>query len=75
LHSKHDLENSTEGTTVINNNNFDNSSMNNSQQQQQQEIPGALNATKERNREKRRSWRDKSSSAQDNGAPEHVNEG
>ncbi|VDK80665.1 unnamed protein product [Litomosoides sigmodontis] len=31
--------------------------------------------TKDRTREKRRSWRDKTLSGQDNGAPEHVSEG
>uniref|UniRef100_A0A158Q899 Protein SOGA2 n=1 Tax=Elaeophora elaphi TaxID=1147741 RepID=A0A158Q899_9BILA len=77
LRSKHDLKNSTERTAIISDN-FDNSSMHNSQQQQQQqqqEIPAPLTTTKERSREKRRSWRDKTSTAQDNGAPEHVSEG
>ncbi|MCP9257799.1 Protein SOGA2 [Dirofilaria immitis] len=63
---------------AINSNNFDNSSIKNSQQQQQQqqlESPATSNATKERSREKRRSWRDKTSTTQDNGAPEHVSEG
>ncbi|VDM94476.1 unnamed protein product [Onchocerca ochengi] len=31
-----------------------------------------VDSTKERSREKRRSWRDKTSTTQDNGAPEHV---
>ncbi|KHN82982.1 Protein SOGA2 [Toxocara canis] len=32
-------------------------------------------STRDRNREKRRSWRDKMSSGQDNSGPEHINEG
>ncbi|KAM3729149.1 Microtubule cross-linking factor [Dirofilaria immitis] len=76
LRSKHDLKNNTE-RIAINSNNFDNSSIKNSQQQQQQQLesPATSNATKERSREKRRSWRDKTSTTQDNGAPEHVSEG
>ncbi|VDM43616.1 unnamed protein product [Toxocara canis] len=35
----------------------------------------AIAATRDRNREKRRSWRDKMSSGQDNSGPEHINEG
>ncbi|EJD76702.1 CBR-TAG-241 protein [Loa loa] len=75
LRSKHNFKSDTERTAIISNN-FDNSSMNISQQQQQQqESLATLNATKERSREKRRSWRDKTSTGPDNGAPEHINEG
>uniref|UniRef100_A0A915PR63 Kinesin motor domain-containing protein n=1 Tax=Setaria digitata TaxID=48799 RepID=A0A915PR63_9BILA len=69
LRSKHDLK-STEGIATTTSNNFENSSVNHCQ-----ESSVTLNSTKERSREKRRSWRDKTTTGQDNGAPEHVSEG
>ncbi|VDN94872.1 unnamed protein product [Brugia pahangi] len=71
LRSKHDVKNDTERTAIISNN-TDNNSTN---QKQQQESLVTLNTTKERSREKRRSWRDKTTTVPDNGAPEHVTEG
>uniref|UniRef100_F1KQ83 Protein SOGA2 n=1 Tax=Ascaris suum TaxID=6253 RepID=F1KQ83_ASCSU len=35
----------------------------------------STNSARDRNREKRRSWRDKMSAGQDNSGPEHINEG